>query len=163
MAEVERANSYAGNSLLRNLAPQDLAKLTLHLEPCEVPVHFIFNQPRKEIRDCYFLTRGMASTVAVMQDGSCAVVGVTGSEGLVGFQPLLGIASLAHQTIMQVSGSGFRVETARLRELTGELPGLRHAIGRFIWASLGLLWTMRGLQPPPHNGRETVPLAAHRA
>jgi hypothetical protein len=47
MVEVERANSYAGNSLLRNLAPQDLAKLTRHLEPCEVPVHFIFNQPRK--------------------------------------------------------------------------------------------------------------------
>ena len=131
------SSSMQTNAILRELPADELAILATHLKPVALAIHYIFSEPGQEIHYCYFITSGMTSTVAVMQDGSSAEIGVIGSEGLVGFTTMLGVGTSQNLTIMQVSGEGYRLEAEKLRSLVEELPHLRRAIDRFIWSSLG--------------------------
>lgn len=78
----------------------------------------------------------MASTVAVMKDGSTAEVGVIGSEGLVGFATMLGVDVAQNLTIIQVAGEGLRIDAEKLRAIFDESLTLRRSIERFIWSTL---------------------------
>jgi CRP-like cAMP-binding protein len=122
--------------MLRALSPEDMAQLSPLLKPVSLPLHYVFNEPGQEIRNCYFITSGMASTVAVMKDGSTSEVGVIGSEGLVGFAAMLGVGTAQNLTIVQVAGEGLRIDAEKLRVLYHQSPAFRCLVERFIWSTL---------------------------
>lgn len=136
MLENKVSASPQVNSILRALPAEEMAQLSHLFKPVSLPLHYIFNEPGQEIRHCYFLTSGMASTVAVMKDGSTAEVGVIGSEGLVGFATMLGVDVAQNLTIIQVAGEGLRIDAEKLRAIFDESLTLRRSIERFIWSTL---------------------------
>lgn len=136
MLETKSSISPQANSILRALPAEDCAQLSALLKPVSLPLHYVFNEPGQEIRHCYFMTSGMASTVAVMKDGSTAEIGVIGSEGLVGFATMLGVSFAQNLTIVQVAGEGLRVDAEKLRAMFDESLAFRRAVERFIWSTL---------------------------
>lgn len=139
MATTEALNVHSllhSNSILRALPAEDRAKLIPLLKPVMLPLRHVFSEPGQDVRQCYFLTSGMTSTVAVMKDGDTAEVGVIGTEGLVGFATMLGNITSQNLTIMQVEGAGLRIDAEKLRAIFDESHALRREIHRFIWSAL---------------------------
>jgi CRP-like cAMP-binding protein len=84
----------------------------------------------------YFLEDGLASVVATVKDGTTVEIGVIGFDGVVGIPILLGAGSAPGRTFIQIAGSGFRIESAVLKE-EFERPGeLRKHLQRYIQAYL---------------------------
>ena len=58
--------NFRKNQLLAALSNADLALLQPHLEPVELEVHKVLEQPNKPIKHSYFIERGLASIVAAI-------------------------------------------------------------------------------------------------
>jgi hypothetical protein len=149
------------NMILAGIPPAQLALLSPHLTMMELPQGLVLVKPGARIEYLYFLERGLASTDALSTTGRFVEVGVTGREGVVGFHALLGVPTVSHLVIMQGGGAGFRIPrrhcpagVAKGRQLPAPLPHVPLFTHR-----PGL--PVRALQPPPHGGRPSCPLAPH--
>ena len=83
-------------------------------------------------RYAYFLTSGLASVVTRMSDGKSAEVGFIGHEGVVGSLHLLGRASMATRSMMQLPGTGVRIPFAHLQEAFNTSPEIRTRVLEFV-------------------------------
>jgi CRP-like cAMP-binding protein len=134
---MPRTSSYAyKNSILASLPPAELAALRPALSAIDLPVDMSLQVAKRQERYAYFLEAGMASIVSTMADGSSVEVGTVGRDGLVGVSGLLGVAKSHFDTFMQIAGSAFRIDAARLKEAF-ERPGqLRSLLQRYIHLQL---------------------------
>jgi CRP-like cAMP-binding protein len=79
----------------------------------------------------YFPEEGIASVVMTVQGGNTVEVGIIGVEGIVGIPILLGTKVMPGRTLVQIAGSGFRIE-AKVLKREFERPGeLRRHLQRY--------------------------------
>jgi CRP-like cAMP-binding protein len=121
---VTPASAYR-NRLLGALATDDLAALEPHLESVPLPLHTVLLQPNEPIEHVHFLESGLASDVAMTGDKPVEC-GLIGHDGLVGCPILLGTDRGIHESLMQVGGEGFRIQSGVLQRLLDEHATLRH-------------------------------------
>jgi CRP-like cAMP-binding protein len=81
-----------------------------------LPLRKVLYEAGADVTHAYFPTRGMASMVNEMKDGTVEV-GTVGNEGMVGTAMLLYSKSLTTRTFMQLEGEGFRIAAEPLRAL----------------------------------------------
>lgn len=98
----------------------------------DLPVRMQLYWPEEMPQYGYFLTSGIASIVAGLDDGGTAEVGVIGNEGLVGAIHLLGPLSPLTECFMQVEGSGYRIAMPALRGIFLEHEEIRNRILEFV-------------------------------
>jgi len=122
----------AGNRLIDALPRPELDQVLLHLEPVSLPVRTILHQPDRLIGDIYFLSHGMVSVVATLEDGGAVEVCVIGNEGFVGIPALLGTENAGQDVYMQLAGAGFRMKTSALRDLIERCPVFKSSLLRFV-------------------------------
>jgi CRP-like cAMP-binding protein len=124
----ERTNS-AGkpvrNVLLLSLSVRDYASLYPHLEYVQLPNHLVLHEAGGKLEFAYFPNRGLVSLVVVMEDGKTAEAGVLGKEGFTGIAAAVGLGRTPHQAVMQITGDGFRIETAALQTTLESSPHLQ--------------------------------------
>ena len=72
------------NRLLQALSPEDLAMLWPRLEPVELEIRQILQNPEQPQTAVYFIETGWMSMLATMEDGDAAEVGLVGHEGMLG-------------------------------------------------------------------------------
>jgi len=82
----------------------------------------------------YFLTSGIASVVATLNDGATTEVAVIGSEGLAGSFHVIGPIPPMTDCFMQVAGAGHRLPLGALRELFLGYEEIRGRILEFVQA-----------------------------
>jgi CRP-like cAMP-binding protein len=70
------------NSLLAQISASDLAALSGHLEPIELPKNFELASFNEKISHYYFIEIGVGSMVAVSPSGKKAEVGLVGKDGV---------------------------------------------------------------------------------
>ena len=80
---VSPSSNFLKNKILAALSNADLALLQPHLEPVELEVRKVLEQPNKPIKHSYFIERGLASIVAGNSHKRLEV-GLIGSEGMTG-------------------------------------------------------------------------------
>ncbi|RUU33310.1 Crp/Fnr family transcriptional regulator [Mesorhizobium sp. M6A.T.Ce.TU.002.03.1.1] len=113
------------NALLRRLSPGDLASLEPNMERVALPMRTQLESTKSVIEHVYFLEDGIASVVAKLPKGRDTEVGLIGMEGMTGALVALGGDRAAHDTYMQLAGSGLRVPAPALSSALSESTTLK--------------------------------------
>jgi CRP-like cAMP-binding protein len=119
------------NKILLALPKAELSSLLANLEYIQLGTPTILNETGERIKYAYFLNDGLASVLNIMSDGKSVEVGLCGNEGFVGVPLLAGLSTSPTRVIMQVSGSGFRLETKTFAQALRECPTLSIRLQRF--------------------------------
>ena len=119
------------NSLLLSITDEPYAALREDLIHQELPQYTVLQEPKQRVEYVHFLNAGMASLVCKTQDGDSVEVGVVGNEGFTPLQVSAGLRSTPHQAIMQIAGSGFRVDLGVLEDAMRNFPELQAALNRY--------------------------------
>ena len=109
-----RLQSSVRNRLLLLMEAADFDRFAPHLEPVSLGKGLTLIEPDEAIEHIYFPDSGVGSILAVSPEGRVIEAGLFGCEGMAPAAPLLGVASTATRTIIQVEGEGWRIATAPL-------------------------------------------------
>lgn len=113
-------SSRPDNYILANLPEVEYAKLGKSLVRVDLPSGFPFVSAGDYMDYIYFPTAGMVSTTAVTGVGEIVEIGMTGADGMVGVQALLGHMESRHSIVMQIAGQGLRTKVQVVRDLIAE-------------------------------------------
>jgi CRP-like cAMP-binding protein len=119
------------NALLRAMAPEDFLRLRPHLEPVQLRQGEILATPSEQIQYAYFFEDGLSSEIAINPQGEKIEVGCVGYEGMTPVAVLYGVDQSPGQSLMQSSGSAWRIPTAVLQNAMDKSPALRGLLLRF--------------------------------
>src|SRR5579871_7047198 len=104
------------NRFLSCLSDHSRELLLSRSTPVDLPIRTSLFEAEQVPSYVFFMTSGMASIVASMDDGGTAEVGVVGVEGLIGGIHLLGPAKVSTSSFMQIAGTALKVPFAVLRK-----------------------------------------------
>ena len=109
MSQEQNSVTQGRNKLLAGLPAYEWERLQPHLEAMEFTLKYTFYELGKPISDVYFITRGVASLLAIMENGEAVEAATVGHEGMVGLPLFLGAKMTPGLALMQVPGEGLRM------------------------------------------------------
>jgi CRP-like cAMP-binding protein len=139
------------NLLLASLPEADLAKVQPHLERLEVKNNQVLVEPNAPIHHVYFPLTCMISLVTLLEDGTTIESATVGSEGMSGLSVFHGLDVSNSRAIVQMEGQTLRMQSAALRKVLLDAPGLGTALGRYADALISML-----AQSGACNGQHSV-------
>jgi CRP-like cAMP-binding protein len=139
------------NRLLAGLAESQLARLSPHLEPVDLPLGMMLEPAHEPIAFVYFPASGLTSTVAREPGGGRIEVGIIGREGMTGLPVLMGDDRSPNETQMQVAGTGHRLPADALRAALAAEPALRERFLRYAHT-----FVIQASQTALANGKHTI-------
>jgi hypothetical protein len=107
------ASSARRNVLLGALPPRQLGRLLPDLEPVSLPRGTVLDQANQEIEHVYFPISGIASLVAVGENGESVDTTMVGREGMTGLAVFLGTGQMPVETMVQLPFEGYRCPRMR--------------------------------------------------
>ncbi len=130
----ERTNANGkpvSNIILLSTSDSDYNSLRPHLEYVSLPSHLVLHDGGGKLEFAYFPNRGLVSLVVVMKDGRTAEAGIVGNEGFTGTPAAVGLSISPLQSIVQITGDGFRVEVGALQSTLEFTPHLQLMLSRY--------------------------------
>src|SRR5260221_2973029 len=82
------------------------------LRPVPITLGQTIYEPENRIDYVYFVTEGVVSLLATLENGATVEAGVIGSEGMVGIPIILGVKSTPNLALVQSAGSAMRMKAA---------------------------------------------------
>lgn len=141
----------ADNSILAALPVAEQQRLRKLCAPTVLAAGMILQDPGSAIRSVYFPLSGMISIVAALSDGAAVEVGVIGSEGMLGFETVLGGSMAVNLAVVQQDGNALRLDAKVFRMELERTPALRQAA-----AHAALLYLDQVSQTAACNSRHNV-------
>jgi len=126
----------ARNRLLDKLDRRDLEKISPDLEPVEMPLKKVLQEPNSTIRFVYFVTKGVISMVGEPGTGEVVEFATIGPEGMLGFPILLHATSMPSTAVVQVSGQALRMRVADFRRALERSQAFHRLLLRYTMALL---------------------------
>lgn len=143
------------NNLLRQLAPQELAAISIDLLPVDLPKDFMIAAADGPIEHVYFPDSGLGSIIVVSPEGKRVEGGMFGHDGFSPVQAVVGSDTSPHEVVMQAGGHGYRIAFAPfLRALNGS-PRFAHVLACYTQA-LAIQVTFTALSNATHNVDERL-------
>lgn len=96
-----RNSSRPANRILSALPDEEFERLQPKLRPISFPMGEIIYHPEQPIENVYFVSRGIISWLAALEDGNTVEAGVIGPEGVAGTSAVLGATSTPNQGLTQ--------------------------------------------------------------
>jgi CRP-like cAMP-binding protein len=127
------AKPITANYLLAAHSPDDLALISVQLEPVLLTLREVLYEPGAQIEHVYFPTTGCVSMIHGTTDGSVEV-GTIGLEGMVGIPVLLRASSEPTRALVQVEGEAYRITSAAFRAVVSESEHLECILLRYAMA-----------------------------
>ncbi len=124
------------NRLLGALEATDFARLRPHLQIVQLEPQTILADLGDRIRHLYFPHSAVICLMAVMRERGVAETATIGSEGVAGFETLLGTPTAVNRTLVQVSGAASRIPVREMLTAARESADLRSLILRYVGAFL---------------------------
>lgn len=119
------------NKILASLSPEVLERLKDCMKPVNLMSGTTIYYPEASIDYVYFPESCVASRLSLLEDGSTVEIGIIGNEGIIGITSFVG-AALAHNwTVVEVSGSAYRLSTRTFLKKLKEENELRSAIANY--------------------------------
>jgi CRP-like cAMP-binding protein len=128
-----------GNRLLAALPADEYERLCPVLETVSLEFKEILYEPNKPIGYVYFPNDGVASLLAVMEDGDLVEVGTVGNEGMVGIPVFLGADRTSGLSFSQIPGEAVRMKAEALRAEVERGGPLVHILQRYTQAMFTML------------------------
>lgn len=104
------------NRLLSALSPSAYRRIKDYLEPIKLFQGQILIESNQNVKLLYFITQGIVSLLVTMQDGSTTAIMTMGKEGVVGLPQFLGRGLSHSQAMVQVKGSGIKLNFSVARK-----------------------------------------------
>ena len=124
------------NQLLSSLPDETLKRLRPHMQLLPLEHGRMLYHVDDKVEFVYFPRKGcMVSLLAVTEDGDTAEVGVTGYEGAVGIQSVLGGIDNTFDYLVQLAGDSWKVKAEAVRQEFRKDLKLQHGILRYLHAS----------------------------
>jgi len=124
------------NQLLESLPEETLRRLKPHLQFVHLESGRVIYTVDDEVPFAYFPQRGcMVSMLALTEDGDTAEVGVTGFEGVIGIQSVLGGLNNTFDFLVQLSGDAWKIKSEVLRQEFRKDNKLQDSVLRYMHAS----------------------------
>jgi CRP-like cAMP-binding protein len=118
------------NRILAQLPAKEMAAVSPHLEPIDLPLRFRIVSAGQDIDYVYFLESGLGSIVTVSPKGHKAEAGMFGWEGFAPTPPAVGFGISMQEVVIQSPGSGHRIELKSLWKLLEGCPVLARLLSR---------------------------------
>lgn len=141
---------FSGNSLLRSISEKLLEPFRRELIAVDIPEGFALAKHGELFSHVYFLSSGIASVLAVAEDGRKAESGMIGREGLTSGASLVADRSGSFDVTMQIAGAGHRMSIDAFRAAVQSEPVFRDQVTRFAYAYTGQV-EMTALINGAHN------------
>ncbi|HUR80547.1 MAG TPA: Crp/Fnr family transcriptional regulator [Thermoanaerobaculia bacterium] len=119
-----------GNRLLDKLPSDELE--ALQPERMSVTHAYPLILPHEPIKHVFFPINALGSLVTVLEDGSTIEAGSVGREGMVGIPVILGADSTPMQTVVQIPGDVWRVDTAIIKREFDRQLTLHGLLNRYV-------------------------------
>ena len=113
------------NRLLGRLVPEELERISPHLERVRFEQRQVLFEPDERIRFVYFPETMVVSLVSTMRGGATVEVGTAGCEGMAGLPLFLGDNSSSVSGFAQIPGFAMRLEAGLFVRLSSA-PGAFH-------------------------------------
>ena len=124
------------NQLLASLPAETLKRLQPFMQVVQLEPGTVLYHVDDKVEYAYFPRRGgMVSLLAVTEDGDTAEVGVTGYEGAVGIQSVLGGIDNTFDFLVQLPGEAWKIKADALRQEFRKDTALQKSILRYMHAS----------------------------
>jgi CRP-like cAMP-binding protein len=120
------------NRLLGQVAPDEFAVLRPHLEGVSLAHGQALIAPNEPIRYMYFPISALASLVTILEDGATVESGSVGREGMVGVPVLLNAETTPMQTVVQIEGESYRIESGVVKRVYDMGKTLHSIMNRYI-------------------------------
>lgn len=109
------SESQSDNKILAALPREEFEPLNQKLKPVKLELGTTLYLPEQKIDYVYFVTRGVVSVLAALENGATVEAGVIGPEGMAGIAALLGADSTPNQALIQAEGHALRISTEDVR------------------------------------------------
>ncbi len=120
------------NLFLDSLSPESRNALVRLCVEVDLPLRKSLYEPGDTPPYAYFMTSGIASVVAMMEDGGMAEVGLIGREGVVGSFQLLGPAKVSTRCFIQLDATALRIRFTDLVHVFRTNEEIRDRVLEFV-------------------------------
>ncbi len=129
------------NAILSSLPRRELIALEPLMERVPLGQGRIIEAPRKDIESVWFMEEGLASISIESEQYKSVEVGMVGYEGCVGCPVLNGVRQALTKTIIQISGTAWRIDADDFMQIMKSCRQLEACCRQFHQA---LVWQMAG-------------------
>ncbi len=141
MAKKKNGATGSKNRLIESLPKKDRLGLLALCEEVHLALSEVVCERGMALPYAYFPIDSFVSLVSVI-DGSPGVeVGMVGSEGMLGAQLALGVATAPLHGVVQGDGAAWRIKAADLRRLLPKSEPLRATLDRYLYVLMRQLAT----------------------
>jgi CRP-like cAMP-binding protein len=127
------------NNLLAGIPPADFARLAPHLERVSMPLGEMLYEPGELMRHAYFPTTAVVSLHYVTESGASVETAGVGNEGVVGISLFMGGGSTPSSAVVQIGGSGYRLQGHLLNDEFKRLGAVQGILLRYTQALLTVM------------------------
>ncbi len=120
------------NLFLESLSRESRSSLVRLCVEVDLPLRKMLYEPGATPQYAYFMTSGIASVVAMMENGGMAEVGLIGREGVVGSFHLLGPAKVSTSCFIQLEATALRIRFADLMTIFRANEEVRERVLEFV-------------------------------
>ncbi|HVF88506.1 MAG TPA: Crp/Fnr family transcriptional regulator [Blastocatellia bacterium] len=125
-----------GNHVLDSLPEAELGRLQPFLSQVAMQQSSIVYNPRSEIDYVYFPLTCLLSWVVTTLEGEMIEAGITGYEGMLGTQVLMGESLSAYRVEVELAGVALRMRADDFRKESAALPSLHRILLRYIYTQI---------------------------
>lgn len=133
-----------GNFLIDALPRADRTRLLAGCEPVELELGAVLCEAGQPLRHVWFPTVGFVSLISVVQGSPGVEVGMVGSEGMLGTQVALGVATSPLLALVQGAGTAWRMAAGTFTKELGRSLALRRRLDRYLYVLMAQLATSAG-------------------
>jgi CRP-like cAMP-binding protein len=127
------------NHLIAMLPRADRQRLLAVCEPFELVLADVLCERGETARHVYFPIDGFVSLITTIDEHAGLEVGMVGSEGMVGAQLALGVATTPLRALVQGPGSARRVGASAFRREVACSAALRGGLNRYLYVLMAQL------------------------
>lgn len=124
---------FVKNAILARISLQDLAAIGEFLEPVMLKERLVLQEPKRQLEYIYFVESGLVS-LRIVAPGSILETAVIGHRGAIGVSLLLGGHVSAHQSVVLIPGTAYRIRIEELRLVMNEHPQIQAQLSRYLQA-----------------------------
>jgi CRP-like cAMP-binding protein len=129
----------AQNHLIELLPGNARRRLLSICEPVNLVRSHVLCNSGSPTRHVYFPVEGFISLINEIDKKPVLEVGMVGREGMVGVELALGVAITPLHTLVQGSGSSWRIGTRAFRAELAESPALQRGLNRYLYILMNQL------------------------
>src|SRR5580693_8354163 len=112
---MSQSSDRPGNHLLRAFSGDDFALIESGLEPVDLTLRQVIEEPHRPIEHVYFVESGLLSVVASGGGEDRIEVGLIGWEGINGLPLIMGDDRSPYNTFVQIAGHARRLKAGLFR------------------------------------------------